>query len=560
MTTENSSFIQQFIQTAANVTDLTREPMNFFYGHKSAEECMDALGPLTTVAGEGLYCPAQWDTVLCWPAAKANSTVQLPCPKLLGLLTTRKANRTCGPQGMWQLKQPGVYTDQMGYSEYITCYSEEAKKYRNKYFANKSKSEQEFIKQILTIARTIETVGLCISLASTLISLGIFCYFSLKCHRTLMHKHLFVALSVQVAITLVLYIDQQVGREVGGKVAGTSSGNSNSLLDTPRLCEALYSIVEYTRTVKFMWMFLEGFYLHNMIAVSVFSGKPNYVIYFLIGWGEYSASTHVALNFWVVFYGLLHGARYLCNIIALNTYFLSFSTRCWFGYYANPLVWIIQGPRTAIMVINLFFLLNIIRVLIIKLRETQTCESNKLRKAVKAAIVLLPLLGLTNFVKWLEPDPQSNIKLCVYFLSERILLGLEGFFISLIYCFLNGEVRQAVRRQWERYRQHRIIRSSSVRRMSRSLSIFTSFTEVPHNHASTQFKRQSSAFSNGDANEENGASRTRFMSIFKGRQARRQREREGQANRRMEMPQLPQIAESSTAINCRTDLMSEEKV
>ncbi|GFS10866.1 PDF receptor-like, partial [Elysia marginata] len=487
------------------------------------------------------YCPAQWDTVLCWPATRANATVELPCPKLHGLLTTRNANRTCGPQGWWQTKEPGVYTDQMGYSEYRMCYSEEAMKYWNKYFANKSESEQLFMKQILAIARTIETVGLCISLASTVISLGIFCYFrSLKCHRTLMHKHLFVALSVQVAITLVLYIDQQVGREVGGKVAGTSSGNSNSLFDTPRLCEALYSIVEYTRTVKFMWMFLEGFYLHNMIAVSVFSGKPNYIIYFLIGWGVPIWITIL----WVIPMELLSDSK----------------TRCWFGYYANPLVWIIQGPRTAIMVINLFFLLNIIRVLVIKLRESQTNESNKLRKAVKAAIVLLPLLGLTNFVKWLEPDPQSNIKLSIYFLSERILLGLEGFFISLIYCFLNGEVRQAVRRQWERYRQHRIIRSSSVRRMSRSLSIFTSFTEVPHN--ASQIKRQSSGISNGDLKAMNGSSRSRFGSIFKGRQSRRQRERDAQASRRMELPALPQIAESGGpgAVNCRTDLMSEEKV
>ncbi|KAK3741979.1 hypothetical protein RRG08_024725 [Elysia crispata] len=515
-------------------------------GQMDAAEALDPTGHVALsaigrkITFDRVYCPAQWDTVLCWPATKANSTVELPCPNLLGLIKTRKANRTCGPQGWWQTKQPGVYTDKMGYSEYITCYSEEAMKYWNKYFANKSKSEQEFMKQILAIARTIETVGLCISLASTLISLGIFCYFrSLKCHRTLMHKHLFVALSVQVAITLVLYIDQQVGREVGGKVAGTSSGNSNSLFDTPRLCEALYSIVEYTRTVKFMWMFLEGFYLHNMIAVSVFSGKPNYVIYFLIGWGVPIWIT-VA---WVIPMELLSDAQ----------------TRCWFGYYANPLVWIIQGPRTAIMVINLFFLLNIVRVLVIKLRESQTNESNKLRKAVKAAIVLLPLLGLTNFVKWLEPDPQSNIKLSIYFLSERILLGLEGFFISLIYCFLNGEVRQALRRQWERYRQHRIIRSSSVRRMSRSVSIFTSFTEVPHN-ASSQFKRQSSAVSNGDVNGVNGAPRTRFSSIFKGRQARRQRERDVQSSRRIELPQLPQIAEASATINCRTDLMSEEKV
>ncbi|KAK3741981.1 hypothetical protein RRG08_024727 [Elysia crispata] len=51
--TENTSFIHQFMQTAVNLTDLTKEPMNDFYGPKSAEECIEELGPMATVTGEG---------------------------------------------------------------------------------------------------------------------------------------------------------------------------------------------------------------------------------------------------------------------------------------------------------------------------------------------------------------------------------------------------------------------------------------------------------------------------------------------------------------------------
>lgn len=40
------------------------------------------------------------------------------------------------------------------------------------------------------------------------------------------------------------------------------------------------------------------------------------------------------------------------------------------------------------------------------------------------------------------------------------------------------QVRSAMTRQLERWRQHRLIHSSSLRRLSRSFSIFTSFTEV----------------------------------------------------------------------------------
>ena len=44
--------------------------------------------------------------------------------------------------------------------------------------------------------------------------------------------------------------------------------------------------VEYTKTVVFAWMFIEGLYLHNKLVVSVFTFEPNYILYYLIGWGE----------------------------------------------------------------------------------------------------------------------------------------------------------------------------------------------------------------------------------------------------------------------------------
>ena len=55
----------------------------------------------------------------------------------------------------------------------------------------------------------------------------------------------------------------------------------------PIFCEMLYALLEYTKTVKFMWMFVEGLYLHNMIAVAFFSGRPNYLVFYSLGWGQW---------------------------------------------------------------------------------------------------------------------------------------------------------------------------------------------------------------------------------------------------------------------------------
>lgn len=54
----------------------------------------------------------------------------------------------------------------------------------------------------------------------------------------------------------------------------------------PIVCEALKIIVEYTKTVMFVWMFIEGMYLHNMLVVSVFENRPNFALFYLLGWGK----------------------------------------------------------------------------------------------------------------------------------------------------------------------------------------------------------------------------------------------------------------------------------
>lgn len=65
----------------------------------------------------------------------------------------------------------------------------------------------------------------------------------------------------------------------------------------PILCETLITVVEYTKTVMFMWMFIEGMYLHFMLVVSVFStSKPNYPLFYLLGWGEYLRSEYLQLQ------------------------------------------------------------------------------------------------------------------------------------------------------------------------------------------------------------------------------------------------------------------------
>jgi hypothetical protein len=65
------------------------------------------------------------------------------------------------------------------------------------------------------------------------------------------------------------------------------------------------------------------------------------------------------------------------------------------------------------------------------------------RKTVKATILLVPLLGVSNIPLFYEPDKPSAI----YMLGSAILQHSQGIFIAVLYCFLNSEIQGAIRRQ-----------------------------------------------------------------------------------------------------------------
>ena len=45
----------------------------------------------------------------------------------------------------------------------------------------------------------------------------------------------------------------------------------------PVVCELFYVLQEWARSATFLWMFLEGYYLHSTLTRDVFNEKPNFL-------------------------------------------------------------------------------------------------------------------------------------------------------------------------------------------------------------------------------------------------------------------------------------------
>ncbi|XP_029373391.1 calcitonin gene-related peptide type 1 receptor isoform X2 [Echeneis naucrates] len=336
----------------------------------------------------GPVCNTTWDGWLCWDATEAGLANQ-SCPDYYDDFdTSAMAFKVCTESGEWGRHPESKRT----WTNYSNCQS----------------SAPHHTKVVMTHFYLV-MIGQGLSLVSLLISLGIFFYFkSLSCQRITLHKNLFFSFVLNSVIT-VIWLKKQ------GHMDGSAS------------CKLIMFIHMYLMSCNYFWMLCEGIYLHTLIVVAVFAEKQHLIWYYLLGWG------------FPLVPSVIHS-------IARQFYY---NDNCWISS-DTALLYIIHGPICSALVVNLFFLLNIIRVLITKLRVTHQAESSLYMRAVRATLILIPLLGI-QFV--LVPyKPQGNFAFEIYQYIMNILMHYQGLLVSTIFCFFNGEVQSVLRRHWNQQR------------------------------------------------------------------------------------------------------------
>ncbi|XP_070566506.1 PDF receptor-like isoform X2 [Ptychodera flava] len=415
----------------------------------ATQEACTSLNAEPPVSG-GVHCSGFWERLfegrgMCWPWTSANTSVNLPCPDTFGFDSSQFATRYCQDDGEW------VDFDKL---HHITvCIDKEIKIIINSIEEdNATKADLEFLQETIHGSKILEIVGYSISLTGLFIALFIFCYFrSLQCDRTTIHKQLFLSLLIRTIVDIILYVDNVYRLD-----AFLNASELPTIAKVKGLCETFECIRQYTRFCVFTWMFVEGLYLNGMITAAVFQ-KPNFKLYHFIGW----VVPIIPVTAWAI------------------TMHYKTSQLCWFGAVHLPYYWIIEAPRLLILFINLAFLINIIRILVTKLRESNTSETQQVRKAVKAAILLAPLLGVISLLFLFFGDgPKANhsrVVIVVYFYGGMLVTPFQGFLVVLLHCFMHGEVRMLIRRKWAGWR--------STQRLGRRRMSSTTTTDVYRVHS-----------------------------------------------------------------------------
>ncbi|XDV28177.1 hypothetical protein PO909_031532 [Leuciscus waleckii] len=247
-------------------------------------------------------------------------------------------------------------------------------------------SESGTVTTYLSTLKQLYTAGYATSLISLITAVTIFtCFRKFHCTRNYIHINLFVSFILRASAVFIK-----------DTVLFSDETQDHCLMST----------------------------LQTLLALTFVSQRKYFWWYILIGWGVPS----VVLIVWV-----------------LTRQFFD-NRGCWDDTDNMNIWWIIKGPITASLFANIIIFLNVIRILVQKLKSPGVGgnDTGHFMRLAKSTLFLIPLFGMHYTLFAFLPENTGEI---IRFYIELGLGSFQGFVVALLYCFLNGEVQAELKRR-----------------------------------------------------------------------------------------------------------------
>lgn len=210
-------------------------------------------------------------------------------------------------------------------------------------------------------------------------------------------------------------------------------------------CRFTAIMLHYFYLVSFGWMLCEGLHLYTMV-VKVFNLSSKIYHYIVLAWG-------------------------IPALLVLITAACSYSdygtkTSCWISPKRNTLLAFIIP--VAVTTLANIVILGLVLHEICRLHTTgRTCMSDIVRSTLKSLVVLIPLLGVTWLFGLLVFATHSVEFQYLFALSNT----MQGFFIFLLHCLFNSEIRKNFMRKKETWKSIKAIRYIRKRLLAPSVVV-----------------------------------------------------------------------------------------
>uniref|UniRef100_A0A4W5Q7F4 Growth hormone releasing hormone receptor b n=1 Tax=Hucho hucho TaxID=62062 RepID=A0A4W5Q7F4_9TELE len=332
-------------------------------------------------------CRTEWDEIRCWSQAEVGQIINVSCSDVSQLFADKGyIFRNCTKDGWTEL-----------YPTY-----EEACEFE-------TGSETTYF---YTISQ-VYTAGYATSLVSLISAIFVFTVFrKFHCTRNYIHINLFSSFILRASSVFikdgVLFADE----------------NLDHCFMSTTACKSAVAFFQFSILANYFWLLVEGMYLQTLLALTFVSHMKYFWWYTLIGWG-------------------LPTTILLVWVLTRNFYD---NWGCWDDTDVAFIWWIIKGPITASLLVNFIIFINVIRILVQKLKSPGVGghDTGHFMRLAKSTLFLIPLFGMHYMVFAFLPENTGE--------EARIFIELglgsfQGFVVALLYCFLNGEVQAELKKR-----------------------------------------------------------------------------------------------------------------
>ncbi|XP_038676664.1 glucagon-like peptide 1 receptor isoform X5 [Scyliorhinus canicula] len=204
-------------------------------------------------------------------------------------------------------------------------------------------------------------------------------------------------------------------------------------------CRAAQVFLHYSVLCTYHWLLVEGLFLYFLLIVSVFSEQKCFRLYLLMGWG---APLMFVLP-WII------------------VKFLQENSGCWRQNTNMSFWWIVRSPLLLVITINFAIFIRIMILLISKMRSHQVHNTDFRNRLTKSTLILIPLLGVHEILFAFVPDEiAKGIVRYIKLFVELFFGSIQGLLVAVLYCFINGEVQNELRKKLQQWRMKKNFRKS----------------------------------------------------------------------------------------------------
>uniref|UniRef100_A0A672HPD7 Growth hormone releasing hormone receptor b n=1 Tax=Salarias fasciatus TaxID=181472 RepID=A0A672HPD7_SALFA len=380
---------------------------------KTQEECTRVLRREENNHSAKAGCSTFWDNIRCWHRVDVGRVVRVSCANVHFQIQTVSTcfsgyiYRNCTEDG-WSDLYPS-------YEEACVFAEDEEEDQKTTYFST---------------FRQVYTAGYATSLISLITAIFVFTAFrKFHCTRNYIHINLFVSFILRASAVFikdrVLFSDEDL---------------DHCFMSTAS-CKAAVAFFHFCILANYFWLLVEGMYLQTLLALTFVFQKKYFWGYILIGWGL----PLTIITAW---------------ILTRNFYD---NKGCWDDMDVAFIWWIIKAPITASLLVNFVIFVNVIRILVQKLRSPGVGgnDASHFKRLAKSTLLLIPLFGMHYMLFAFLPETMGE--------DARILVELgvgsfQGFVVALLYCFLNGEVQAELKKRFWKWQTQSYLSYSKRRR------------------------------------------------------------------------------------------------